>query len=174
MPSKAQLTWLEATAQACANAKHIWPDYAACECAIESAWGTSPLATKYHNLFGMKQHQHAEFGTVALPTKERLQGATVSIVAPFINYPSDTASIADHMATLERLRDVYPHYGRALDAKTGEEYVHEACTNYSTAEWREKTVLAIYKEWKGADNESGDLAGTTGKEVSAKVPSVNA
>ncbi len=48
----------EFLSKACAAARsagHIFPEYAACEAALESGWGMSGLAQKANNLFGQKQ-----------------------------------------------------------------------------------------------------------------------
>jgi len=51
-PQQSQfLTMAAAAAQAAA---HPFPAIAACEAALESAWGTSRLASEARNLFGLK------------------------------------------------------------------------------------------------------------------------
>ncbi|HZU08351.1 MAG TPA: glucosaminidase domain-containing protein, partial [Pseudacidobacterium sp.] len=50
-----QETFLQKAYQAAAAAGHIFPEYAACEAALESGWGLSHLATEANNLFGQKQ-----------------------------------------------------------------------------------------------------------------------
>src|ERR1700761_5944697 len=74
----------EFLAKAVAAAKaagHVWPEYAACEAALESAWGGSELAVQANNLFGQKQAHLPLAGTetLTLPTREYLHGAWVTV-----------------------------------------------------------------------------------------------
>jgi flagellum-specific peptidoglycan hydrolase FlgJ len=148
MPSEKQLNWLVATAQAAAQAGHIFPDYAACEAAVESGWGTSQLAVRDHNLFGMKQHTHPEYGTISLPTNEVVHGAVQSITANWVVYPNDTECYKDRMQTFRTL----PRYAPVLAARDGEAYVMlVGATGYATDPMRAMKVLAVYHEWKGAN-----------------------
>ena len=48
---------------AAAQARHVFPEMAACEAALESGFGKSGLAREDNNLFGMKQHPHPVYGT---------------------------------------------------------------------------------------------------------------
>jgi flagellum-specific peptidoglycan hydrolase FlgJ len=64
----------------------------------ESAWGRSSLATRYHNLFGVKGAGPA--GSVTLPTREWENGGWVTIDAQFAVYHNDAQSIADHAELL--------------------------------------------------------------------------
>lgn len=50
-----QEEFLQQAASAARRAGHIFPEYAACEAALESAWGHSELAREANNLFGQKQ-----------------------------------------------------------------------------------------------------------------------
>jgi hypothetical protein len=60
--------------EAARTAGHVFPEYAACEAALESAWGMSRLAVEANNLFGQKQ-SHPPLGeSLDLPTKEYLHG----------------------------------------------------------------------------------------------------
>ena len=63
--------------EAARGAGHVFPEFAACEAALESAWGTSRLALEANNLFGQKQ-SHPPLGeSLNVPTKEYLHGAWV-------------------------------------------------------------------------------------------------
>ena len=60
---------------------------------LESAWGTSELATKGHNLFGMKGEYKGEY--VTMMTWEVINGENVQVPAKFRKYPSWNESIDD-------------------------------------------------------------------------------
>src|SRR6266545_3992327 len=74
----------------------------------ESAWGQSSLATKDHNLFGIKGTGPA--GSDALPTHEYANGQSVATTAPFRVYHSAAQSIDDH----GRLLATSGYYRRAM------------------------------------------------------------
>jgi hypothetical protein len=65
---------------------------------VESAWGQSGLAAKYHNLFGIKGTGPA--GSVLLPAQEDASGKRITIDAPFRIYHHDAESVSDHVALL--------------------------------------------------------------------------
>lgn len=74
---------------------------------IESAWGTSTLATKANNLFGMKATLSSttwasdwDGKTYSVNTQEYLNGSYTTIKAAFRKYPDIAASVADHSAYL--------------------------------------------------------------------------
>lgn len=69
----------------------ILPSVAGAQAALESGWGTSSLASKYNNLFGIKG------AGVSLPTTEFYDGKTpVGIVDNFRVYPNWNTSILDY------------------------------------------------------------------------------
>ena len=131
---------------AAAQAGHVWPEYAACEVALESGWGGSKLATEAHNLFGQKQsHPPVEgTGTLVLPTREFLHGSWVTVQANWVEFVDWAGSFAARMALLRRLSRAYPHYAAALVAKTGEEFVVEVSKSWSTDPERAGKVLAVH------------------------------
>jgi flagellum-specific peptidoglycan hydrolase FlgJ len=130
--------------QAAKDAGHIWPEFAACEAALESGWDQSELAVKDNNLFGMKQHEHPIYGTVKLPTREFLKGGWVTVEADWVQYPDWAACFRDRMETLKRLAPVYPHYQAALTATTGAQYLAEVSKSWSTDPARAGKALSIY------------------------------
>lgn len=136
--------WIFHAATAAIDAEHIYPRMAACEAALESDYGQSELAMKALNFFGMKQHQHPEYGTLNLPTKEVLDGKWVPTTAEWVIYPSFKACFQDRMGTLLRLQGMYPHYAAALRAGSPELYVAQVSLTWSTDPKRGEKVLAIY------------------------------
>lgn len=120
---------------------------AACEAALESAWGNSELAVQDNNLFGMKQHQHPIYGTAALPTREYLSGEWKVVNALWIHYPGWATCFADRMITLTRLAPQLPHYAAALKATNAEAYIVEVSKSWATDPARASKVSAIYSNY---------------------------
>jgi flagellum-specific peptidoglycan hydrolase FlgJ len=145
------------TAKAAKQAGHVWPDYAAAEAALESAWGQSELARMGNNLFGTKQSMHPRFGTMNLPTKEKLSDRWIEIEALWIVYPDTAKCFSDRMNLLRTMAKHYPHYAAALSASTGEGFIREVSRSWSTDPERAQKVLNIYSQHKaelqGAINE---------------------
>lgn len=131
-------------AAAAKSAGHIWPEYAACEAAVETGWLASSSARLGNNLFGCKQHTSPVFQTVSIPTREFLHGQWTTETDDFVSYPSWADSFADRMVTLRRLAPGYPHYAAALSATDGETYVRQVSQSWSTDPQRAVTVLAIH------------------------------
>jgi flagellum-specific peptidoglycan hydrolase FlgJ len=135
--------------EACADAKaagHIFPEYAAAESALESAWGLSQLALKANNLFGQKQ-SHPPLPattTLTLPTREFLHGHWVSVSANWVQFPSWEACFAARMALLRHLAASYPAYQEALAAVSGPEFITKVSKSWSTDPERAGKVLSIY------------------------------
>ena len=72
----------------------VLPSLTIAQAILESGWGNSVLAYKYHNLFGIKGSYNGN--SVALPTYEVYNGVTYYITDYFRVYPSNNASIHDH------------------------------------------------------------------------------
>ena len=136
--------FLDETSAAAEAAGHIFPSMAACEAALESGYGTSGLAIADHNLFGMKQHSHPEYGTHNLPTKEFVNSEWVVVNAAWVSYPSTKECFQDRMLTLIRLAKVYPHYAAALAAKDDGVYITEVSKTWSTDPARGQKVIDIH------------------------------
>jgi len=142
-----QQEWIEETAQAATDSGHVFPEMAACEAALESAFGQSALAREGLNLFGLKQSTHPRYGTLALPTREFLDGDWTVVPANWIKYPTLADCFEDRMATLKRLAPVYPHYAAALAAPDAYTYVTEVSQTWSTDPDRASKVIAIYGQY---------------------------
>jgi flagellum-specific peptidoglycan hydrolase FlgJ len=145
-----QKTFLNAASAQAGAGGCIWPDFAACEAALESNYGKSTLAREDNNLFGMKQHKHPVFGTVSLPTEEFLHGQWVRVSADWVKYPAWSDCFADRMATLRRLAPEkgFEHYAAALAAHDGLTFIREVSKSWSTDPNRAQKVLNIYATWK--------------------------
>lgn len=141
-----QRSFLQRAIAEAIKANHPFPRMAACEAALESNWGNSELARDGLNLFGMKQHSHAIYGTMNLPTREFLNGEWKAVTSQWVKYPDWRACFADRLATLERLSNAFPHYAAALRAPDAQSYIAEVSKTWSTDPDRAAKVLAIYNE----------------------------
>jgi flagellum-specific peptidoglycan hydrolase FlgJ len=154
MTTTPQDSFLRQASAAARAAGHIFPDYAACEAALESTWGRSRLAREANNLFGQKESaqsiEKAEaiegVGTLALPTQEYLNGRWVTVIARWARFADQSACFRARMALLRRLQQSYPAYARALAATTGEAFVEEVSRAWSTDPQRAAKVLAIHRQ----------------------------
>jgi flagellum-specific peptidoglycan hydrolase FlgJ len=128
---------------------HLFPEYAACEAALESAWGMSRLATDANNLFGEKQSHPPIGDSLDLPTKEYLHGAWVWVPAVWAKFADWQSCFAARMALLERLAKAYPAYEAALGAKDGESFVKLVSKRWSTDPERGAKVLEVWAAHQG-------------------------
>jgi flagellum-specific peptidoglycan hydrolase FlgJ len=124
---------------------HLFPEYAACEAALESEWGESELARAANNLFGQKQGGSTEhFEVIEIPTreynKETEQWYTTTATWP--KFPDWEWSFRARMTVLQRAPSLY---GLALAAKDGETFVREVSRHWATDPKRAEDVLATYR-----------------------------
>jgi flagellum-specific peptidoglycan hydrolase FlgJ len=140
--------FMEMTYNAARKSGHIFPDYAACEAALESAYGTSRLAVEKRNLFAAKHHLHSEHGLAALPVREFLDGEWNAVTTSFIVYPDVKSCFADRMATLCGLASAYPHYAQALAAKDGMAFVRAVSESWCRDPRRAWRVRQIYSRYE--------------------------
>jgi flagellum-specific peptidoglycan hydrolase FlgJ len=144
--------FLAKAAAAARAAGHLFPDYAACEAALESGWGLSHLATEANNLFGQKQ-AHPPLPateTLFLPTREFLHGAWVAVQANWVRFPDWSACFRERMALLHSLAGSWPNYRAALAATTGEQFIAEVSRTWSTDPQRAGNVLDVYDHHRAA------------------------
>ncbi|WP_279384055.1 glycoside hydrolase family 73 protein [Lentilactobacillus kisonensis] len=78
---------------------NILPSITLAQAILESDWGTSKLASKYHNLFGVKA-QSGQTQSVYLDTQEFVNGRYVTVKARFEVYDNWNDSLADHARLL--------------------------------------------------------------------------
>ena len=138
--------------QAARAGGHIFPAYAACEAAEESAWGASQLCLRANNLFGQKAPLNPPadwaYPVLSLPTHEwnaaagRLEPAT----ADWPIFPDWATSFRERFALLNRLSYRYSNYAMALAATTGEQFVICVSKTWASDPQRGDNVLAIYAQ----------------------------
>jgi flagellum-specific peptidoglycan hydrolase FlgJ len=148
MTTPLQDSFLRQASAAAHESGHIFPEYAACEAALESNWGQSRLAREANNLFGQKQSANDKNGaaTIAMPTQEFLRGRWITVVAHWARFADQAACFRARMALLHRLQQNYPAYARALSATTGEIFIEEVSRTWSTDPQRAAKVLAIHRQ----------------------------
>ena len=137
--------FLAKAAAAARAAGHIYPEYAACEAALESGWGNSVLALEANNLFGQKQSHPPRGASLSLPTREYLHGAWVTVTAQWMTFADWGACFAERMQLLRTLAAEYPDYRAALAAAGGEEFIKQVSKSWSTDPERAEKVLAVYR-----------------------------
>jgi flagellum-specific peptidoglycan hydrolase FlgJ len=143
--------FLPKAVQAAKDGGHIWPEYAACEAALESGWGTSKLARVANNLFGQKDGKE-DYPNVGIPTKEWIKGKMVTVDAMWPVFPDWKTSFEERMALLHRVGS----YAKALAAKDGETFVQLVSHVWATDPERGNKVLSIYrKHFKAAAATAG-------------------
>ncbi|WP_080485216.1 LysM peptidoglycan-binding domain-containing protein, partial [Oenococcus oeni] len=94
----------------------------AAQAILESGWGTSTLASEYHNLFGIKGSYNGQ--TVDMPTEEYYSGAYHEIDDYFRVYASDSESITDYEELLSE-NSRYSNLIGETDAATAAEEIYE-------------------------------------------------
>ena len=126
-------------------ARHIFPEYAACEAALESAWGQSRLALQANNLFGEKQSHPPIGDSVSLPTKEFIHGSWVTVSATWARFADWSDCFSARMALLHKLAKAYPAYAAALSAVDGSSFVTLVSKRWSTDPVRAAKVLSVWQ-----------------------------
>lgn len=125
-------------------AGHIFPEYAACEAALESAWGESDLARDCNNLFGQKHGSSTlTYPIKQYPTQEFINGKYVTVEASWPIFPDWETSFRERMTVLKLLPF---YYTKALAATTGEEFIGRVSEHWATDPQRAAKVLEIVRE----------------------------
>lgn len=81
-------------AQAMQNTYHVYASITIAQAILESQWGTSKLASEYHNLFGIKGTTNDN--SKVMTTKEYVNGKWIVTKGRFRVYDSWSDSIKDH------------------------------------------------------------------------------
>ena len=144
MATAKQLAALKDACAAARAAGHVWPEFAACEAMVESAWGTTECFVAARNPFGRKQSVPPVFESLALPTWEVVHGHRQNIVAQFVAFPDLATAYRDRMEVLRRLAGIFPEYAHALKAASGADFVKQVSLRWSTDPERAAKVLAIH------------------------------
>jgi LysM repeat protein len=120
----------------------ILPSVAAGQAALESAWGSSGLATKYNNLFGIKGSYQGN--AAMMNTWEVYGGQRYDIKDNFRAYPDQATSILDYGVFLT----VNPRYTKAIKLSDYREQIiaiHNA--GYATDPDYASKVISIIEKY---------------------------
>lgn len=107
--------------------------------ALESGWGKSVSGT--HNYFGIKWTKACPFPYTMCQTTEYINGKTVHVEAPFVNFP-DVATAFDYHAKL--LMNPHGPYNKAIRfAKSWRTFLHILAPIYATDRSYEHKITQI-------------------------------
>lgn len=116
----------------------VLPSVAIAQAALESAWGTSGLATKYNNLFGIKGSYGGNAANMA--TWEVYGGVRYDIKANFRAYPNWETSIKDYGVFL----NVNSRYKKALGLKNYKDQIKAIhVAGYATDPQYQSKIISI-------------------------------
>ncbi len=108
----------------------------------ESGWGQSTLATKDHNLFGIKGTGPA--GTDPLPTREYENGQLVATSSSFRVYNNTAESIDDH----GKLLATSGYYGKSMaDRRNPNAFAHALTGIYATDPSYGRQLISLMRQY---------------------------
>lgn len=133
-------------AQAMQNQYHIKASITMAQAILESNWGTSRLASRYHNLFGIKG---TGTNSKMMTTKEYTNGKWVVIKSRFKVYPSWSASIKDHtQLMLNGTQYKSKNYQKVIDAQNYQEAAKALQdANYATDPDYASKLISVIKTY---------------------------
>lgn len=76
------------------NKYGVLPSITVAQAILESGWGRSELASRYHNLFGIKGSYNGH--SAVMTTREVINGRSVYVNANFRAYDNNSQSVEDH------------------------------------------------------------------------------
>ena len=137
---------------------------------IESGWGKSGLASKYHNYFGLKCGSSWKGGSVNMATKEEYQpGVVTNIRDNFRTYEDFDAGIRGYFEFINTRR-----YANLKGVKNPEEYLRRIkADGYATSSKYVDNIMRVIRDNKLTrfdGNGDGDMKKEelTGKVLSGK------
>lgn len=136
--------FLDRAVSAAREAGAIWPEYMACEAALETGWGESKLCRVANNLLGQKSGcTTRDLKVIDIATDEIIDGCPVHLShTQWPVFPDWEICFRERMELL-RTKSAY---APALAAKTGEEFVRAVSRVWATDPQRADKVLAIYRK----------------------------
>lgn len=132
LASKVQLDWLQSMvtpAQLSLLQYNVPASVTLAQCILESAWGTSQLARRCNNYFGIKAL--ADIPYIEFTTREVVTGRSVMELARFARYPSAIEGFAAHARLLSEAAIYAPAMRQADDPYAFA--VALRCCGYSTS-----------------------------------------
>lgn len=129
-------------AQQCMRDTKVFASVSIAQAILESSWGSSGLATKGFNLFGIKADASWHGDTITMPTAEYIHGQRVTVQAAFRKYSGWLGSIEDHAAFLVANK----RYAPAFQAANGEAFAHAiAMCGYATDPHYADNLISIMR-----------------------------
>ena len=121
-----------------------YPSAIIAQACLESNYGKSKLASKYHNYFGMKCGRSWKGGSVNMTTKEEYQpGELTTIKDNFRTYENMKAGVIGYFDFLNSKR-----YANLRSARSPEEYLRLIKDDgYATSNNYVKNVIAVINKW---------------------------
>ena len=137
---------------------------------IESGWGKSGLASKYHNYFGLKCGSSWKGGSVNMATREEYKpGVITNIKDNFRTYEDFDAGIRGYFEFINKSR-----YANLKGVKSPEEYVRRIkADGYATSSKYVDTIMKVIRDNKltrfdGNGDDDMKKEELTGKVLSGK------
>src|SRR5215207_6946419 len=138
---------------------------------LESGWGKSHIGTA-NNYFGIKAQGAASFGpiavgTVTVPTREVINGRSVTVSGRFRKYRSMDDSMRDHGRFLKDNPRYKPAFAHSNDANAFAQAIHRA--GYATDPKYSGLLISLMKQWNLYQFDRGGPK-TNGKHHPEKKP----
>ena len=116
---------------------------------LESGWGKSHIGTA-NNYFGIEAQGPSSFGpiaigTVTVPTREVINGQSVTVNGRFRKYRSMDDSMRDHGRFLRDNPRYKPAFAHSRDANAFAQAIHRA--GYATDPKYSSLLIGIMKQW---------------------------
>ena len=133
---------------------------------IESGWGKSGLASKYHNYFGLKCGSSWKGGSVNMATREEYKpGVVTNIRDNFRTYEDFDAGIRGYFEFINTSR-----YANLKGVKNPEEYVRRLkADGYATSSKYVDNVLKVIRDNKLTRFDGNGDGGMKKEELTGKV-----
>lgn len=124
--------------------RYKFPSAIIAQACLESGYGKSVLASKYHNYFGLKCGSAWTGKSVNLATKEEYQAGTLTnIRANFRAFDSMAGGVKGYFDFIQAKR-----YSNLKDAKTAREYLeYIKADGYATSSGYVKNVYAVIEKY---------------------------
>ena len=138
---------------------------------LESGWGKSHIGTA-NNYFGIKAQGTTSFGpiaigTVTVPTREVINGRSVTVSGRFRKYRSMDDSMRDHGRFLKDNPRYKPAFAHSNDANAFAQAIHRA--GYATDPKYSGLLISLMKQWNLYQFDRGGPK-TNGKHHPEKKP----
>lgn len=129
-------------AQQCMRDTNVFASVSLAQAILESGWGSSGLATRGFNLFGIKADASWHGDTITMPTAEYVNGQRIVVQAAFRKYAGWLGSIEDHAAFLV----ANERYAPAFQTTNGEAFAQAiANAGYATDPKYAASLISIMR-----------------------------